>query len=215
MTAGSGIFKRPFRVAAGSRTNLSEASKPRSQANANFAASLLSNPPCTDPSEWFTDAGAQPTIEDRFTVRSATMLRDGPVVSGTATKLFPAPLTDASLFATDAWANDGSRNAWFRFESLVRAQANATVRSEVYAIWVTLGLFEVTADSRTITDPGTDEQIPLYPDGYRLVREYGSETGDLTRHRSFYLFDRSIPVGYQQGSDNNVQDAILVERVIE
>jgi hypothetical protein len=215
LTAGNGIFKRPFRVASGNRTNLSETSTPRSQANANFAASLLSNPPCTDGSAWFADFGATPTIEDRFTVRSMTMLRDGPVVSGTATKLFPAPATDASLFATDAWANDGSRNAWFRFESLVRAQANATVRSEVYAIWVTLGLFEVAADPRTIADPGTGEQIPLYPDGYRLVREYGSNTGDVTRHRSFYLFDRSIPVGYQQGSDNNVQDAILAERVIE
>jgi hypothetical protein len=85
----------------------------------------------------------------------------------------------------------------------------------VYAIWVTLGLFEVAADSRTIADPGTGAQVPLYPDGYRLVREYGSDTGDVTRHRSFYLFDRSIPVGYQQGSDNNVQDAILAERIIE
>jgi hypothetical protein len=143
------------------------------------------------------------------------MLRDGPVIGGAVTKLFPAPSTDAGLFATDAWANDGSRNAWFRFESLVRAQANATVRSEGYAIWITLGLFEVAADSRTISDPGTGVLMPLYPDGYRLVREYGSDTGDVTRHRSFYLFDRSIPVGYQQGSDNNVHDAILVERVIE
>ena len=215
LAAGNGIFKRPFRVASGTRTNLSEVSTPRSQANANFAASLLSNPPCTDPNAWFADSGATPKIEDRFTVRSMTMLRDGPVVSGAATKLFPAPSTDASLFATDAWANDGSRNAWFRFESLVRAQANATVRSEVYAIWVTLGLFEVAADPTKIADPGTGAQIPLYPDGYRLVREYGSDTGDVTRHRGFYLFDRSIPVGYQQGSDNNVQDAILAERVIE
>lgn len=215
LTAGNGIIKRPFRVATGSRTNLSEASSPRSQANANFATSLLTNPACTDSGAWFANFRSAPTIEDRFTVRSATLFRDGPVVSGSASKLFAVPNTDSSLFPTDAWANDGARNAWFRFENLVRAQANATVRSEVYAIWVTLGLFEVTADSRTIKDPGTDEQMPLYPDGYRLVREYGSDTGDVTRHRSFYLFDRSIPVGYQQGSDNNVQDAILVERIIE
>jgi hypothetical protein len=215
LAAGNGIFKRPFRVASGSRTNFSESSTPRSQANANFARSLLTNPPCTSPAAWFADVGTTPTIEDRFTVRSTTMLRDGPVIGGAVTKLFPAPSTDAGLFATDAWANDGSRNAWFRFESLVRAQANATVRSEGYAIWITLGLFEVAADSRTISDPGTGVLMPLYPDGYRLVREYGSDTGDVTRHRSFYLFDRSIPVGYQQGSDNNVQDAILVERVIE
>ena len=68
-----------------------------------------------------------------------------------------------------------------------------------------MGLFEVESA------PAGD----IYPDGYRLVREYGSDTGDVTRHRAFYIFDRSIPVGFEQGQDHNVQDAILVERFIE
>jgi len=90
---------------------------------------------------------------------------------------------------------------------LVRANANTTVRSEVYAIWVTMGLFEVTSDNAS--DPNR------YPDGYRLVREYGSDTGDVTRHRAFFIFDRSLPVGYEQGQDHNVYDAVLTERLIE
>ena len=226
LTAGSGVFRRPFRVATGTRTDFSELASPRSQSNTNFAASLLTNPACTDTSAWFvatpndpdtkTPSKIPPKIEDLFTVRSSTLLRDGPIVGGSPSQLFPPPATDAtSLNATDAWANDASRNSWFRFETLVRANANTTVRSEVYAIWVTMGLFEVKADTTKIADPGTGELIPLYPDGYRLVREYRSDTGDVTRHRSFYIFDRSIPVGYEAGSDHNIQDAILVERVIE
>ena len=69
-----------------------------------------------------------------------------------------------------------------------------------------MGLFEVEAMNVT---------NQRYPDGYRLVREYGSNTGEINRHRAFYIFDRSIPVGYQTGADVNIQDAILVERFIE
>ena len=131
-----------------------------------------------------------------WTPRAFTLLGDVPA---TAQSVFPPP-------PADGWANDGQRSAWFRFESLIRANANTTVRSEVYAIWVTMGLFDVQQVGADAT---------RYPDGYRLVREHGSDTGDVTRHRAFYIFDRSIPVGYEQGVDHNVQDAILVERFMD
>jgi hypothetical protein len=121
-------------------------------------------------------------------------------------------------------ATEGERNYWFRLETLVRANANSTVRSEVYAIWVTMGLFEVeTSPIQYWPDPNTGNPIridsgiqsPAYPDGKRLVREYGSDTGNTTRHRSFFIYDRSVPVGYEPGIDHNVRDGILVERYIE
>jgi hypothetical protein len=166
----------------------------------------LSNPQVTGDPLWFLGSSvgtASPSeIADRFSARSFTLLGDTPRSATGASRrnpLFVAP-------PADSWANDGNRDAWFRFESLIRANANATVRSEVYAIWVTMGLFEVTGAG--ITDQ-------RYPDGYRLVREYGSDTGDVTRHRAFFIFDRSIPVGFEQGQDHNVADAILSERFIE
>ena len=41
------------------------------------------------------------------------------------------------------------------------------------------------------------------------------DTGEIVRHRAFYIFDRSIPVAFQRGQDLNVNKAILVDRFIE
>ncbi len=43
----------------------------------------------------------------------------------------------------------------------------------------------------------------------------GSDTGDIQRHRSFYIYDRSIPVGFERGENHNVDRGILVQRYIE
>ena len=177
-TNASETYVRPFRIARGTRTDYGAPS--RGYANTLF------------PQAW---APASPA--DRLAPRSFTLFGD---TSG------PNP---QSLFAPppfESCGNDGAKNAWFRFDPLIRANANSSVRSEVYALWVTMGLFEVEAMNVT---------NQRYPDGYRLVREYGSNTGEINRHRAFYIFDRSIPVGYQTGADVNIQDAILVERFIE
>jgi hypothetical protein len=78
-------------------------------------------------------------------------------------------------------------------------------QSNVYAVWVTIGYFEVT--------PTTVNAA--IPDGWQLGAELGSDTGDINRHRGFYIMDRSIPVGYEPGEDHNTDDAILVRRFIE
>ena len=83
-----------------------------------------------------------------------------------------------------------------------------TTRSNVYAVWITVGYFEVT--------PVTTRPIPHGdPDGYQLGQELGSDTGEIQRHRAFYIFDRTLPVGFQRGQDLNVDKAILVNRYIE
>ena len=53
------------------------------------------------------------------------------------------------------------------------------------------------------------------PDGYRLVRELGSDTGKVERHRGFAIFDRTLPVGFLRGENMNVNDAFLVKHMIE
>ena len=55
----------------------------------------------------------------------------------------------------------------------------------------------------------------VYPDGFALGQELGIETGEVKRHRAFYMFDRSIPVGFQRGEDLNVEKAVLLKRFIE
>jgi hypothetical protein len=225
-TNATGVYRRPFRPASGSRSDFSEQAVPGSQANASFPQKRLTDPPLDDATNWYvrkasgSDQPVVPAVGDRFTSRSFTLLGDKPrtstTSSGTRSPLFTSP-------PVTSWATDGERNSWFRLETLVRANANSTVRSEVYAIWVTMGLFEVeTSPTHFWPDPDTGNPIrfagipsPAYPDRYRLVREYGSDTGNTTRHRSFFIYDRSIPVGYEPGVDHNVRDGLLVERYIE
>ena len=117
------------------------------------------------------------------------------------------------LFKVDstAPATDSVRNPYFNFQALQRLGNLATTRSNVFAVWITVGYFEVTPASAATT--AANPQV--YPDQYMLGRELGSDTGEIVRHRAFYLFDRSIPVGFQRGRDTNIDKAVLVRRFIE
>jgi len=41
------------------------------------------------------------------------------------------------------------------------------------------------------------------------------DTGEIKRHRAFYIIDRSIPVGFQRGQDLNVEKTIVLKRYIQ
>jgi len=124
----------------------------------------------------------------------ATILRRG--MGGTT------PLFDNT--ATDPYA-DTRRNPYFRFQAHTKVNNLLTGHSNVFAIWITVGYFELEPTNVS----------PINPDGFRLGREVGSETGDVRRHRAFYMVDRSIPVAYEPGENHNVDRCILLRRVIE
>jgi len=102
---------------------------------------------------------------------------------------------------------DFNRNPYFRYQAMQKLGSVSSNHSNVFAIWITVGYFEVTPNPKGI-DPG-------HPDGWQLGQELGSETGDIVRHRAFYIFDRSIPVGFIRGKDINHQKAVLLNRFIE
>jgi hypothetical protein len=79
------------------------------------------------------------------------------------------------------------RNVLFRYQTMMQLSDRVTTRSNVFAVWVTIGYFD----------------------------NAGNEVQPVTRHRGFYLFDRSIPVAYEQGHNHNVRDAILLRRIIQ
>ncbi|MEQ8788912.1 MAG: hypothetical protein RIC55_21550 [Pirellulaceae bacterium] len=119
-----------------------------------------------------------------------TLLRSNAIGGGpTGTPLFDVSSNNV--------ANDTDRNPFFRRQSMQRMANLVTCRSNVYAIWMTVGYFEV--------DPNTQQ----------LGRELGSDTGQVERHRAFYIVDRSIPVGFQPGKNLNVDKAIRLRRYIE
>ena len=81
-----------------------------------------------------------------------------------------------------------------------------TTRSSVFAIWITVGYFEVDESGALETNT-----TGVGPVGV----EVGRDTGGAVRNRGFYLFDRSIPVAYEPGKNHNIERAILVESIIE
>jgi hypothetical protein len=79
-------------------------------------------------------------------------------------------------------------DSFFRFQTAQRLANTATTRSNVFAVWVTIGYF---------IDGSTAEAEPL------------------KRHRGFFIYDRSVPVGYELGTNHNAQDGVLLRRIIQ
>jgi len=109
--------------------------------------------------------------------------------------------------ASTAASTDTTRNAYFTYQQMARMANLTTTRSNVFACWLTVGYFEVM--------PASGGASANFPDGYQLGPELGSDTGEVTRHRLFFLFDRTIPVAYQRGIDHNVHKAILLMKYLE
>ncbi len=93
-------------------------------------------------------------------------------------------------------ALDPRRNSRYETINLSRISNFTTSQSNVYAVWITLGYFEV--------DNNGDR-----------VREVGVLRGEAKRHRAFFIIDRSIPVGFEPGVNHNVDETILLRRYIE
>ncbi len=136
-------------------------------------------------------------------------------------------------------AIDGKRNTAMNMMPLTRMGNLTTQRSGVFAVWVTVGYFEVKpAPAADWTGSGSDPQAvataqkfvnqaggdvqramrlynKVYPQGYQLGKELGIETGEVERNRSFYIIDRTRPVGFKPGEDLNVENTILLRRRID
>ena len=97
-------------------------------------------------------------------------------------------------------ARDAERNAYFYYQGIQRMGNLVTTRSNVYAIWITVGFFKVDAAGNTVGNP--DDEL-------------GFETGEIKRHRAFYMLDRSIPVACEPGKNHNVDRAIVLRRYLE
>ncbi len=104
--------------------------------------------------------------------------------------------------------NAPDRNSYFRYQNLQRMGNLLTTRSNVYAVWITTGYFQVQPWNGGVPDF-------IHPDGYQLADELGADNGTVVRHRGFYMFDRTIPVCFERGVDHNVEKAILLKRFIE
>jgi hypothetical protein len=122
--------------------------------------------------------------------------------------------------------NHAGRNPFFRYQPVSRLSSMTTSRSNVYAVWVTIGFFEVQeapleADfaNENGLAPGSPESLALYervyPEGYQFGQEAGIDTGNIVRIREFAMIDRTVPVAFEPGKNHNVEKAIRLKRRIE
>ena len=128
---------------------------------------------------------------------------------------------------------DANRNSYMTYQPLTRLGNLVTNRSNVFAVWITVGYFEMEKapswDDPSVqlrfggdgmpNSPATLAALELYnrayPEGYMLGREVGSDTGDIKRHRGFYIIDRTEEVGFKPGEDLNIEKMIRLRRRIE
>jgi len=125
----------------------------------------------------------------------------------------------AKFFKTED-SSSPSANMYNEYENAARLSSMTTNRSNVFAVWLTVGYFEVEHSSygdgkhpSHITSQAMFDAV--YPDGYLLGKEKGIDDGTVKRHRAFYLIDRTIPVGFRRGETLNSKDVIIYSRVLE
>jgi hypothetical protein len=93
---------------------------------------------------------------------------------------------------------DPRRNPFYRYREMMRLSNLTTPRSNVFAVWMTVGFFTI-------------EPHPTRTNDTALGAEYGLDTGSNVRFKSFFILDRSIPVGFRPGTPLNSRDAVLLE----
>ncbi len=85
-------------------------------------------------------------------------------------------------------------SVYFQTQLMQRLSNLTTTRSNVFAVWITVGFFE-------------------YQNG-TVGKEYGLDNGSRQRYRAFYLIDRTRPVGYSPGMRMNADKTIILRRYL-
>lgn len=159
-----------------------------------------------------------------------TMLRQS--VDSSGTRLTSPMFSQTSGFAGEA--DNPARSAYFRHQPTMRLGNLVTNRSNVFAVWITIGVFEALpapALRAGATAAESDDYNAVYSDPggsrYTWGAELGSDTGEVKRRRAFFLIDRTIPAGFSRDTaitsqsgvgealDRSAQQTILLRRDIE
>jgi hypothetical protein len=107
------------------------------------------------------------------------------------------PLTLFDLIKQDVVKPDEKAgNPCTVMENLMRLSDVTTTRSNVFAVWITVGYFNLDSNRK-------------------LADERGLTDGTMKRHRAFYLIDRSVPVGFRRGEKLNSENIVIKKTVLE
>jgi hypothetical protein len=136
------------------------------------------------------------------------------VLSNTFSNLFfddTSGGTNANLGANSAGTvTDNRQHPYYRSELLQKIMNLTTPRTQQFAVWVTVGFFEVVK-------PGNPQMGRIDP---RLVmdqlgQEVGKSTGKNVRFREFFILDRTRATGFNPRNPGDFRDLIIYRRRIE
>ncbi|APW62604.1 hypothetical protein [Paludisphaera borealis] len=109
-----------------------------------------------------------------------------------------------------AFLADSAQHPYYRSEWMQKMMNLSTVRTHQYAVWVTVGFFEVT----TLGDPAMAAISPNM--AYDVLgREVGMLNGKNVRHRAFFIVDRLKLSGFDPRSPGQYREAVLYRKIIQ
>lgn len=120
-----------------------------------------------------------------------TIMRSGSQSGSPSLPLFIQPMG-----ATTTRSDWSERSVMHQQLPMTRLSNLVTDQSNVFAVWITVGLFEVDA-----TTNGVGQEV-------------GSDSGNIRRYRSFQIIDRSVPVRFEQGKLHNAFDTVKLSRIL-
>jgi hypothetical protein len=106
---------------------------------------------------------------------------------------------------------DAREHPSWRIEMLQRVMNLTTVRTHQYAVWITVGLFEVKRRGDVAMIASGDPRLAFDI----LGPEIGLVAGNNRRYRSFFLVDRKKLDGFGPTTSANWQTAVAYRQSIQ
>jgi hypothetical protein len=132
----------------------------------------------------------------------------GPLTGGRVNLVTQRTLQDVYLGA--GTAPDRRQSPYFRTEWLQSVMNLTTVRTHQFAVWITIGFFEVKRRGNpalAASDPTRAVDL--------LGPEMGSPGGPGARHRAFFVLDRSRAGGLNEADSDCVHDILSYRQFIQ
>jgi hypothetical protein len=124
---------------------------------------------------------------------------------------FSITTSSGAVTALTPTTTDDRQHPFWRTEQLQRAMNLTTVRTHQYAVWITIGFFEVKRQG----DIGMLAQGTPQLAFDIMGPEIGTLNGQNVRFRGFFLVDRLQLTGFNSGSVGAFHSAIIYRKVIQ
>ena len=132
-------------------------------------------------------------------------------VPATTPPLIPSPYLGANSVTGPPVIPDMKQHPYFRTEALQKAMNLTTERTHQYAVWITIGFFEVKRQGDLLM---IQQGNPVL--AYDMLGpEIGASTGQTTRFRGFFLVDRLQLTGYDPNVIGSFRPAVVYRQTIE